>query len=57
MALLDLNQKENEMGAGSQVDAMSVIDALAVEVASLTKRAVIAEARVVDLESKVKESK
>ena len=57
MALLDLNQKENEMDAGSQVDAMSVIDALAVEVASLTKRAVIAEARVVDLESKVKESK
>lgn len=57
MDLLDLNQKENEVGTENQVDAMSVIDALAVEVASLTKRAVIAEARVIDLESKMKESK
>jgi hypothetical protein len=36
---------------------MTVIDALAMEVAALTKRAVVAEARVVDLESKMKESK
>nr|DAT51316.1 MAG TPA: hypothetical protein [Caudoviricetes sp.] len=36
---------------------MAVIDALALEVASLTKRAVIAEARAADLENKMKESK
>lgn len=41
----------------SQVDALAVIDALTLEVAALTKRAVIAEARVIDLESKMKESK
>lgn len=57
MDLLDLNRKENEVGAGSQVDAMSVIDILAMEVAALTKRVAIAEAKVVDLESKTKESK
>lgn len=57
MALLDLNQKEDEMDAGSQVDAMSVIDILAMEVATLTKRVAIAEAKVIDLESKTKESK
>lgn len=52
-----LNQKESEVETGNQVDAMAVIDALAVEVAALTKRAVIAEARVNDLERKLKESK
>ncbi len=57
MGLLDLNQKENEVGAGNQVDAMAVIDILAMEVASLTKRAAIAEAKVIDFESKMKESK
>ena len=41
----------------SQVDALAVIDALTLEVAALTKRAVIAEARVIDLENKRKESK
>lgn len=41
----------------SQVDALAVIDALTLEVAELTKRAVIAEARVIDLENKMKESK
>nr|DAE89173.1 MAG TPA: hypothetical protein [Caudoviricetes sp.]DAS66828.1 MAG TPA: hypothetical protein [Bacteriophage sp.]DAK40233.1 MAG TPA: hypothetical protein [Caudoviricetes sp.]DAK45652.1 MAG TPA: hypothetical protein [Caudoviricetes sp.]DAM73119.1 MAG TPA: hypothetical protein [Caudoviricetes sp.] len=41
----------------SQVDALAVIDALTLEVAALTKRAVIAEARVIDLENKMKESK
>lgn len=51
-----LNQKESEVETGNQVDAMTVIDALAVEVAALTKRAVIAEARVNDLERKLKES-
>ena len=45
------------MGDSSQVDAMTVIDALSMEVAALTKRAVIAEARVIDLENKMKESK
>ena len=45
------------MESDSQIDAMTVIDALAMEVAALTKRAVVAEARVVDLESKMKESK
>ena len=57
MDLLNLNQKGNEMGAESQVDAMSVIDILAMEVAALTKRVAIAEAKVIDLESKTKESK
>lgn len=41
----------------SQVDALAVIDALTLEVAALTKRAVIAEARVIGLENKMKESK
>lgn len=45
------------MEPSSKIDAMAVIDALALEVASLTKRAVIAEARVADLENKMKESK
>ena len=45
------------MGNDNQVDAMTVIDALALEVAALTKRAVVAEARVSDLENKLKESK
>lgn len=57
MDLLDLSQKGNEMGTESQVDAMSVIDILAMEVAALTKRVAIAEAKVIDLESKTKESK
>ncbi len=58
--VLPLNQK---IGAtpmepqSSQVDALAVIDALTLEVAALTKRAVIAEARVIDLENKMKESK
>ena len=41
----------------SQVDALAVIDALTLEVAALTKRAVIAEARVIDLENNMNESK
>lgn len=45
------------MDGNQQVDAMAIIDALALEVAALTKRAVIAEARVIDLEDKMKESK
>jgi len=40
-----------------QVDAMSIIDGLALEVAAATKRAVIAEARVAQLEEKLKENK
>lgn len=59
MAPLSLNpqQKETQMEPSNKIDAMAVIDALALEVASLTKRAVIAEARVADLENKMKESK
>ena len=41
----------------NQVDALAVIDALTLEIAALTKRAVIAEARVIDLENKMKERK
>lgn len=45
------------MNPDSQVDAMSVIDILAMEVATLAKRVAIAEAKVIELESKTKESK
>lgn len=58
--VLPLNQKIGETPMepqSSQVDALAVIDALTLEVAALTKRAVIAEARVIDLENKTKESK
>lgn len=57
---LPLNQQIGETPMepqSSQVDALAVIDALTLEVAALTKRAVIAEARVIDLENKIKESK
>ena len=57
---LPLNQQIGEPPMepqSSQVDALAVIDALTLEVAALTKRAVIAEARVIDLENKMKESK
>lgn len=57
---LPLNQEIGETPMepqSSQVDALAVIDALTLEVAALTKRAVIAEARVIDLENKMKESK
>lgn len=57
---LPLNQKIGAIPMepqSSQVDALAVIDALTLEVAALTKRAVIAEARVIDLENKTKESK
>ena len=58
--VLPLNQKIGETPMepqSSEVDALAVIDALTLEVAALTKRAVIAEARVIDLENKMKESK
>jgi len=58
--VLPLNQQIGETPMepqSSQVDALAVIDALTLEVAALTKRAVIAEARVIDLENKMKESK
>mgnify|MGYP000854200938 CR=1 FL=1 len=41
----------------SQVDAMSVIDALTMEVAALTRRAVIAEQQVAALMAEKTESK
>lgn len=37
----------------SQVDALAVIDALTLEVATLTRRAVVAEQRVVALEAEL----
>lgn len=58
--VLPLNRKIGETPMepqSSQVDALAVIDALTLEVAALTKRAVIAEARVIDLENKMKEGK
>lgn len=36
-----------------QVDALAVIDALTLEIAALTRRAVIAEQRVIDLEKRL----
>ena len=36
-----------------QVDALAVIDALTFEIAALTRRAVIAEQRVIDLEKRL----
>ena len=41
------------MGQNSQVDAVSVIDALTFEVAAITRRAVVAEQRVIDLEKRL----
>lgn len=41
------------MDHNNQVDAVAVIDALAFEVAALTRRAVIAEQRIVDLEKRL----
>lgn len=40
----------------SQVDALAVIDGLALEVAALTRRAVVAEQRVIDLERRLQEA-
>jgi hypothetical protein len=39
-----------------QVDAVAVIDALTAEIAALTRRAVIAEQRVIDLEQRLQGS-
>lgn len=39
--------------ATGQVDAVAVIDALTFEVAALTRRAVVAEQRVIDLEKRL----
>lgn len=36
-----------------QVDALAVVDALTVEIATLTRRAVIAEQRAIDLEKRL----
>nr|DAI20945.1 MAG TPA: hypothetical protein [Caudoviricetes sp.] len=41
----------------SQVDALAVIDALTLEVATLTRRAVVAEQRVVAMEAEKAASK
>lgn len=39
-----------------QVDAVAIIDALTAEIAALTRRAVIAEQRVIDLERRLQEA-
>lgn len=38
----------------SQVDAIAVIDSLTAEIAALTRRAVIAEQRAIDLEERLR---
>lgn len=48
-----MNDTSSAAQAGEQVDAMAVIGGLTAEVARLTQRAVIAEARVSDLESRL----
>lgn len=48
-----MNDAQAAVQAGEQVDAMAVIGGLTAEVARLTQRAVIAEARVSDLEARL----
>lgn len=48
-----MNDTSSAAQAGEQVDAMAVIGGLTAEVARLTQRAVIAEARVSDLEARL----
>lgn len=48
-----MNDAPTAAQAGEQVDAMAVIGGLTNEVARLTQRAVIAEARVSDLEARL----
>nr|DAI69799.1 MAG TPA: hypothetical protein [Caudoviricetes sp.] len=48
-----MNDTSSAAQAGEQVDAMAVIGGLTAEVARLTQRAVIAEARVFDLEARL----
>ena len=48
-----MNDAPTAAQAGEQVDAMAVIGGLTAEVARLTQRAVIAEARVSDLEARL----
>lgn len=48
-----MNDASSAAQAGEQVDAMAVIGGLTAEVARLTQRAVIAEARVSDLEARL----
>lgn len=48
-----MNDTQAAAQAGEQVDAMAVIGGLTAEVARLTQRAVIAEARVSDLEARL----
>lgn len=48
-----MNDTSSAEQAGEQVDAMAVIGGLTAEVARLTQRAVIAEARVSDLEARL----
>lgn len=57
MALRKSLKEALKVQDSQQVDAMSIIDGLALEVATATKRAVIAEARVAQLEEKLKENK
>lgn len=58
--VLPLNQ---QIGAtpmepqSNQVDALAVIDALTLEIAALTRRAVVAEQRIVALENEINKEK
>lgn len=57
---LPLNQKIGAIPMepqSSQVDALAVIDALTLEVATLTRRAVVAEQRVMAMEAEKSASK
>lgn len=48
-----MNDTQTSAQADEQVNAMAVINGLTTEIARLTQRAVIAEARVADLEARI----
>ena len=58
--VLPLNQQIGAMTMepqSNQVDALAVIDALTLEIATLTRRAVVAEQRIVALENEINKEK
>lgn len=48
-----MNTDQPSTPTDGQINALSVIDGLTAEIARLTQRAVIAEARVADLEARI----
>lgn len=48
-----MNDAQTAESPGEQIHAMAVINGLTAEVARLTQRAIIAEARVADLEARI----